>query len=195
MNPRLKVVDIKGRPLESHQSALDRLYREHNIPLRKFLKARMTLGQQELDDVVQEVFAKLAKLSKLTTILPPEHPQNYAYICRIANNLVINQKRHISVRHRYLEQERSSAGGDDAQQSQSPEDQLATREELRHVQQALLNMKPTWRHAFYLNRYKQMTYTEVAQNMGVTVKQVEKFIKQALIVVRRAMEKARRTEQ
>lgn len=186
-------MDLKGRPIENTSAALDRLYNDHHITLRKFLRARLAVGQ-ELDDIVQEVFAKLARMDDLVATLPPGEPRNGAYLCRMANNLVLNLERHKKVRRRYQEGEKVRLEQTEAAVV-GPETQAQSDEELKRVGNALLSMEPLHRQAFYLNRFKQKSYAEVAASMGVSVKKVEYYMKQALIALRRAMVNAEGSEQ
>lgn len=59
------IVDLtKRRQQKNDQKVLEHLFNEHHTPLRAFLKRRL-VPVDERDDVIQEVFARLAKMRDL----------------------------------------------------------------------------------------------------------------------------------
>lgn len=179
--------DARG---ESPKQALTRLYREHHVALRRFIKVRLGV-EEDREDIVQEVFARLAKIDDLAQLLPLDGEGNRSYLFRVANNLVINMARHRVVKESFLEGERRlQAGSIGSAVEVSTEKVVLAQEGLEQVRQAIARMKPAWRHAFLLSRYKQKSYAEIAQYMDVTVKQVEHYMQNALAVIRKSVEEA-----
>ena len=193
LTKKINVVGFPGKQRETQRQALDRLYSDHQLALRKFLRARLAVGQ-DLDDIVQEVFAKLARIDNLPQLLPIGAPGNVSYLLRMANNLVFNHERHKAVRRRHLEIEKSRIQRESASFDRTPEHITVVREELDRLRGVIAGMRPNWRQAFVLNRFKQKTYKEIAIFMGVSVKQVEKYMQQALVVIRRALCEAKEAE-
>ena len=189
---RGNVVDFRSVPPKAKRPILDRLYADHGAALRSYLGVRMG-GYNDVDDVVQDVFTKLANMDDLEGRLPKEERQLRAYIFQMANNHIINIYRHKDVRKRYLEQEQPQASlmGTD---ERGPERIVLAQKELDTVRDAIQRLPLLCRQAFILNRFKQKTYTEVAEHMGVSVKQVEKYMQKSLIAVRRVVKKLREAE-
>ncbi len=180
------VVDLSGRPRETREQVLERLFNEHRDALCAFLWVRLGVDQ-EVDDIVQDVFARLADLDDLPERLPPGNHSNRAFIFTIANNHVLNLEKHRQVRRRYVEQQTSAHNaGSDGLVEVSPEVVALAEQELERVKQVILKLRPNWRDAFILNRFKHWSYRDIAVVMGVSVKQVEKYMKHALVHVRRA---------
>lgn len=185
--PQSNVTSLHGMRGESSKQALTRLYREHHVALRRFIKVRLG-GGEDREDIVQEVFVRLAKIDHLARLLPEDGEGNRSYLFRVANNLVINMARHRAVKEAFLDDEKhrvtdSTVPGAGV----STEKIVLAQEGLELVRQAIAGMKPAWRHAFLLSRYKQKSYAEIAKYMDVTVKQVEHYMHNALTVIRKSV--------
>jgi RNA polymerase sigma-19 factor, ECF subfamily len=167
---------------ETRDQALERLYNAHLTDLRAFLQARTGLGE-ELDDIIQDVFTRLAKLDDLQQRLPPGDQRNLSYLFSMAHNRVVDLERNKSMRRGHLDTYQKEQDIQ-APQPQTPEQAVQAKQELERLKQVILGLKPKCRQAFMLNRFKFHTYREIAVKMGISVKQVEKYMKQALIKVR-----------
>ena len=188
MMPETKsnVVDLPGRRQETREQVLERLFKEHRAALCAFLRVRMD-RDAEMDDVVQEVFIRLARMKDLPERLSQGRESNRSFIIAIANNLVLDLEKSRRVRHRYADKVQAQAHDDDRVQSGTPETIAAARQELKRLRDVIMNLNPNWRKAFILNRFKHMSYREISVEMGVSVKQIDKFMKNALIQIRRAV--------
>ncbi len=182
---RNNVVDLSGRPQLTKKQLLDELYRAHSAALRSFLRARLGVAGNP-DDVVQEVFCKLATIpdAELHQKLPFGADSNRAFIFTVANNLVLNQERHENVKRKYRSEQQAQAEEQGDSLGITPETITASAESLRRVKTAIANLKPTWRRAFVFHRFKGYSYRDIAAEMDVSVKQVEKYIQNALYQVR-----------
>lgn len=183
---RANVVGIRSRPRETQEQACERLYIEHHRALRRFLAVRCGL-YNEIDDIVQEVFARLAQSIDLARRLPPADERNRSYLFVVANRVVINLERRRKLERRYICKQADAALGGHELASPSAEHVVAVRDDLESVRRAILELKPNWRRAFVSHRFRHMSYIEIAQEMGVSVKTVEKYIHCALAALRRAL--------
>ncbi len=188
------VVELTGKPRETREQVLDRLFREHGTALRGFLKARLGVNQ-ELDDMVQDVFAKLAKLDDLPERLHSENRSARSFIFTVANNLVLDVERSKTVRRKYLANLQQELTPEDALAIDSPEVIVLAREELEIIKKVIVNLRPVWRQAFVLNRFKHRSFTQIAEEMGISVKTVEKYMKKALTQIRNAAVDTAQVEQ
>ncbi len=180
------VVDLQQKRQETREQVLERLFNEHRTALRAFLIGRTGL-EQDVDDVIQEVFIRLSRLENLQERLPPGGRINIAYIFSVAHNLVIDMERSRAMQRSRLEQHRLEQT-DTSREAPAPEAIVLAGQELERVKSVILTMRPNWRRAFILNRFQFKTYREIAEVMGVSVKQVEKYMKSALIKIRDATE-------
>ena len=190
-SPKNNVIQMPNRLGETRDQALDRLFREHSAAVRAFLLVRLRVGQEELDDVIQEVFARVARMDDLLEKLPPENKSARSFLFSIANRLVVDMERRKVVRSRYLEQEAQRAAEERSADIVTPEDLVLAREDLELVKHVLAEMKPPWRQAFILSRLKHKGYQEIAEAMEVSRKTVEKYIGHALARMRDALLDAR----
>ena len=168
---------------ETREQALDRLFEEHAAALRRFVTARV-VGNLDIEDIVQDVYARLARMEALAEKLSPGNRSTRAFLLTMANRLVIDRERHHGIRRQHHEQLRLLQHRDD---SPSPERIMLARDDLDAVARAIEEMKPRWRRAFVLNRFSHMSYRDVARTMNVSPKTVEKYIGRALLHLRAAL--------
>ncbi len=190
------VVELNERQRETREQVLERLFKVHGSALRAFLCNRVK-SEAEADDLLQEVFVRLARLDDLSSRLARERSDSRSFIFTTANNLIVDQERRKAVRRHHQDAEREQAG--ETHLEVSPEAILVARQELSVVKQAILNLPPAWARAFTLSRFRHMSYKDIAQDMGLSVKVIEKYITRALIELRNAtrsdqIERAKGTE-
>ncbi len=176
---------------ESKQQVLERLFSEHGAALRSFLRGRLGLAG-ELDDIVQEVFLKLANIDNLCERMAAGRGNNRAFIFTVANNLVVDLERQKTVRRHYDESEKDNAGS--VTLEVTPETILVAEQELDIVKRTIMLLTPNCRQVFVLNRFKHQSYQQIADQMGVSVKQIEKYMSTALVKIRDAVYLAKGVE-
>jgi RNA polymerase sigma-70 factor (ECF subfamily) len=150
---------------------LGELYKAESHALVR-LVARRIGNPDDSRDVVQDVFVRLARLGDWTGVI--ERPQAYAR--RIAANIVRDRAKSAVRRSASLHlvaDEEMLAGPD-------PVDQLESRDLLRRLEGAMLRLRPKTREIFMAHRVEGLTYAEIAQRTGLSVKGVEKQMSKAL---------------
>ncbi len=178
-----KVVDIATWSRESREQTVDRLMREHGTALRGFLCARI-IAQQDVDDVIQEVFLKLTNMEDLKQRVSPQSGSNRAFILTLANNLMVDMERRQATQHHYRNEYQQELGN--PIDSISPEARAEAQQQLQQVKQAILDLPPKWRQVFVLSRFEHKSYQQIANMLGVSTKQIEKYMSKALVRVRAA---------
>ena len=68
---------------------------------------------------------------------------------------------------------------------------LETRDMLRRVETAVLRLRPRTREIFMAHRIEGLSYAEIAQRTGLTVKGVEKQMSKAIATLDRMLERDR----
>jgi RNA polymerase sigma factor (sigma-70 family) len=160
-----KLVSISSAdvPWESYSRALRSHFRRH------------LNSDVDLDDLVQEVFAKLAAL-------PTDHRVDYpiAYIFRIASNILIDRSR-----GRQHPLDHSVSLDSDGMFSARAE-----QEDWRHYQDleqildvALSTLSDKCRDAFILKRYHDMDTPQIAVQLQISQRMVQKHIANALVTI------------
>lgn len=183
---KANVVDF-GRHKETKKQVLERLFREHGSALRAFLRVRMVLANNDSDyeDLEQDVFIRLARMDDLEQRLPVDGEANRSFIIKVANNLILDLERQRKVRSDYLECHGQELKDADVIEV-TPEMEAQSECELEQAKGVLMAMRPRWRDAFILHRFGNKTYVEIAGSMGVSTKQIEKYISQAVKCLREA---------
>lgn len=168
------------RQRETREQVLERLFHEHGAALRAFLRVRLVAAASgEHEDVVQDVFMRLARMDNLARRLPPGKGSNRSFVIKVANNLILDLERQRKVRSEYLESHSEELKEEDVS-AISPDIEVQTRRELEQAKTVLMAMKPRWRDSFILHRFGNKSYAEIAVDMGVSAKQIEKYIAQAV---------------
>ncbi|MBV7255625.1 RNA polymerase sigma factor [Pacificimonas sp. WHA3] len=157
---------------------LEAAFRENRTILRKWLIGR--LGDvTDADDVLQSVYLRIWTYAETNEI---EHPR--ALIFKTATNLATNEL--VSRRRRYLRTSNAEADEVEAVRAvgPTPEEQSLLREDIQRALAEIGNLKPKVRRAFELSRLEGKTYAEIAGLLGVSESSVEKYIIEALRILR-----------
>jgi RNA polymerase sigma-70 factor (ECF subfamily) len=152
-----------------------RLFNEHFDPLRNYIYYRC--GDGELaTDIAQEVFMKLweKQLDK-----PPEELVGLLY--KMAKDAFISKYRRSKTEQEYI------ARPPDKNESQSPEDELRYKELKNSYEKALKEMPEIQREVFLMSRNEELKYQEIAERLELSIKAVEKRMKNALQFLRQAL--------
>lgn len=164
--------------------ALDALYRKYSEALRRFL-VRRRVKRDEVADIVQETYCRVLKSRELQTI---RHPR--AFLFQVASNVVLNAAKH-----------RRTVGEDDAIDDSSAEivdeqpsayRRLKAEQELAIVRAALAELPDTCREVFVLNRFESRSYSEIAQELDLSVSMIEKHVSHALSHLRKRLQRPAR---
>ncbi|MCV6605661.1 MAG: RNA polymerase sigma factor [Porticoccaceae bacterium] len=190
--PRKKsnVIGLNERRSETNSQVLERLFRDHGRALRTFLIGRVQ-AKEDLDDIIHEVFARLAKISNLAQKLAANRKDNRAFLFTSVNNYIIDQERRKVLERRYQREQQQQEGY--LVVELSPEKIASSSEELELIKSAIGRLPSTWRQAFILSRFDHLSYQQIADRMGISVKTVEKYITRALVQLRKVTAKAHKT--
>ena len=156
---------------------MDELISSYGTSLQRFLTRKLS-SPEDAADVAQDAYLRLYRLDH------PEQLDNArAFLFQVASNMAIDQLRRQTLHNRYLRSEQSIAAGNEAighRSAVSPEQIISSREKLAHIYHAVDQLPLKCRQAFLLHRSRGLSYSEISQEMGVSVSSVEKYILQAL---------------
>jgi RNA polymerase sigma-70 factor (ECF subfamily) len=149
-----------------------KFFDSHFKALRNYVYYRC--GDADLaSDITQEVFVKVwEKQLDLTT------GKAKALLMKIANDMVISAYRKLKSGQRFrdsLKMEESDL---------SPEENMVAGELQRKYEKALEDMNETHRVVFLLSRVDGLKYSEIAEQLGIGIKAVEKRMTNALEYLR-----------
>lgn len=157
------------------------------------LVLRMIGNQAEAEDLAQEVFVQVFKAigtfrgeSKLST-----------WIYRIAINLCKNRTKYLRVRHAGEQDELEAvaervpmgeATRANVAQVARPDEMMAGRQVERIVQQAILEIEPTFRECLVLRDVEELSYEEIGEITGLAPGTVKSRIHRARAMLKELVE-------
>lgn len=145
--------------------------------LRNFLFYKYG-NKDQADDLVQEAFIKLWQNC---SAVPLEKAKSYIYT--IANNSSLNVIAHQKV---VLQYEKNFSGFDKT--NENPEFILEEKQFKNKLLKAIENLNETQRVAFLMHRIDGKKYSEIADELNISVKAVEKRIHLALLELRKEID-------
>lgn len=142
--------------------------------LRNFLLYKFG-NEKQAEDITQEAFIKLWQNCK---DVPIEKAKSYVYT--IANNATLNIKAHEKVVLNYAKSKPNSNTT-----NENPEFLLEEAEFKSKLLNALANLNEIHRVTFLMNRIDGKKYHEIAEELNISIKTVEKRIHIALVELRK----------
>jgi RNA polymerase sigma-70 factor (ECF subfamily) len=149
-------------------------FKNHAKSVRNFLFYKYG-NKDQAEDLTQEAFIKLWQNC---AAVPLEKAKSYIYT--IANNSSLNEIAHQKV---VLKYEKNFSGTDKT--NESPEFILEEKQFESKLLKAIENLNETQRVAFLMHRIDGKKYSEIAQELNIGIKAVEKRIHLALLELRK----------
>ncbi len=164
------VKDLSGG--EFNLSTFKELFDQYFKQVKNFIYYK--LGDVDAaEDIAQECFVKVWENRQK---VKPESAKSYLYT--IANNLTINQLKRQKVIYKFLSRKSR------LEHNENPQFQMEMDEFDRHLQNAIASLSEKQRMVFLMNRIDNLTYAEIADQLGISVKAVEKRMTGALATLR-----------
>ncbi len=126
------------------------------------------------EDIVQETFMKLWDNR---SSIKPDTVKSLLYI--MASNTLKSHLRHQKVVFNFV----NTSPSDELDQ-ESADSAIRQKEMQQRLQQVLSAMPEKCREVFLLNRMDNLTYTEIADRLQLSVKAIEKRMHEALVFIR-----------
>lgn len=159
---------------------LGQLYRSHSAQLVSQLERR-TDCLETARDIAQESFVRFLTVPR-SARLALRRPE--AYLRRISTNLLRDWGRAQSLRRRAP----LSNEADLPQVNQVAV--LESRDTLRRLEAAMLKLKPKTREIFMAHRIDGLSYAEIAEQTGLSIKGVEKQMGKAIAMIDRLLDRS-----
>ncbi|MDH7976000.1 sigma-70 family RNA polymerase sigma factor [Sphingomonas sp. AR_OL41] len=151
---------------------LDVLFRDQHHALVRFF-TRYRASSDDARDLAQEAFLRFTDADRRApgTVARPE-----AFLRQIARNLLRNRARSAVRRH---DKDHCQA---DKEELAAPDEirRLEARDGLARLEAALHRLKPRTREIFLAHRLDGMSYAEIAEVTGMSIKGVEKQMSKAI---------------
>ena len=180
------IINLASQAKPVRTRLVEQLFDQHAQALRLFLRGR-SVPPDQVEDVVQELFARLMSVARLEEKMSDSTGSSRSYILTMANNLLVNRQRKQQLRNAYAAALRETDG--EQMDERTPERVVAAQLHLEAMKAAIMAMPVNWRVAFILQRFRNMSYEEIASHMGVQVKQVDNYIVRAMRRIRNTRRK------
>ena len=176
-NPEKRQWRDAGRPAQSE--LIERLFREHNEALVRFLLARLRSRQAALE-VAQEAYVRLLSLDQ-----PGAVSYLRSFLFKTAANLAVDRLRRDDVHARATETPLFREFTDD----RTPERAAAGAQEIQRLVELLSDLPPKCREAFILNRFHGLDFPAIAAEMKLSERMVRIYVVRALLFCRAQLER------
>lgn len=160
--------------------SIEQLYEAEAPRLLRYFQRR-TDDAHSADDLVQDVFVRLAGLPRLSDLANPA-----AYLQRIARNLVVDRSRRRKTRDIFYVPLDDWDGEVEATQEVT----MVAEDMLKLYERAMDELPERTRTIFLLQRVEGMTYRQIARKLDVTLWTVEHHMKRAIAHIDRVFEDA-----
>lgn len=151
-----------------NQDKFSLTYSQQFLRLLNFLRQKCQ-DTFEAEDIAQESFSKLWQNREKI-----EEGKETSFLFTIANNLFIDLRRKDAVKLRYIQNYRSVSN------TECPEYTYRTKEFSNHIENKLNSIPAKAKDVFMMNKVEKLTYAEIAEKIGLSVKSVEKRMAIAL---------------
>lgn len=151
----------------------------HERDLRRWLQRRLVAGE-DVEDIVQECYCRLAQLSDVTQIASPR-----AYFFTMARNLAHRQRRQARV---VRIEPITDAYAADLESDFPLQDRVAAgKQELDRVRSALSSLSERAQRIFIMRKVEGLSQKEIAAALGVTEAIVENEASRSLRAILRKL--------
>jgi len=157
---------------DSRDQGIARLFADSRQALSRYVR-RLVGSQSAADEIVQEAFLRVYNQPQAREPLRP-------YLFSVARNLASNSRRHDRIVNAFSAKDVASQL---IEAEQSPEDSLLADERLRLLNESIRNLPPQCRAAFALRMFQDRSYKEIAAQLGISARTVEKHIAAAVSVI------------
>jgi RNA polymerase sigma-70 factor (ECF subfamily) len=158
----------------SNAELVERLFRDHNEALVRFLLARLRSRQAALE-VAQEAYVRMLSLDE-----PGAVSYLRSFLFKTAANLAVDRLRRDDVHARATEAPLFHEFAD----TRTPERVVAGAQEIENLTRLVKMLPPKTRRAFILNRFYGLDLSVVADEMGLSERMVRTYVVRALLYCR-----------
>lgn len=158
------------RSLQSAASSIDRLYAEHHGWLRGWLRRRLD-NHGDAADLAQDTFVRVLRARSSGEIREPRQ-----YLVTIARGLVVDLFRRRAIERQYLD----LLAALPEPQAPSPETRALVIETLMELDAMLSGLGPRVRQTFLLSQCDGLTYPEIAEKLGISLRSVNNYMARAM---------------
>ncbi|WP_052417599.1 RNA polymerase sigma factor [Cellvibrio mixtus] len=172
---------ITGEPPPMPLTA-ENLYNTYRASLLKYLIGMLPGGRQDALEILHETYIRLLQHEDLERI--QQNPR--AYIFTIATNLVTDW-----LRRRHSRRQDFHDSFDELEfpcDEMTPIRALNWEQSLAQLKQALMGLPTLTRQIFLLSRFDELTYPEIARELNISTRTVERHMSSAFHALQQSLE-------
>ena len=147
--------------------------------LRRRLLRQCGTSFQEVDELIQEAFLRLARYEQQQSA-PIRDP--VGFLIDVAQRVHIDHLRHAAVVDRVLSREAMEVWSTCWTSGDTPEQEIEAHQLLERLVQRFAAANPQTQQVFLLHRFDGLTYAQIAQVLGVSTATVKRRLAEALLI-------------
>lgn len=148
------------------------MFVKYQTDLRRFVTLKFG-DVDEAEDIVQDAFHNFLRTESPETL---ENPRAYLY--QTAHNLALNRIRKRKHHDQYVAMDHNE------EEARSPERITSAEKDLTSVRNALQTLPKKCHQAFVMSRVEGKSYQTIADELGVSISSVEKYLMKAMHFLR-----------
>lgn len=153
----------------------------HEAAVRAWLK-RWTGRNQDIDDVIQEAYCRLAAMDDVTHVA-----NGRAYLFQTTRNIVLEQARRSKIVH--IDNVADMGSLSIVDEAPSMDRVASGARELQRVEELIEQLPPKCRHVFVLRRIHGVSQRDIGRMFGISQAAVEKQAARGLKLILSALER------
>ena len=165
---------------QSNNKAFDDLFHEYFKPLCAYCQYKFGLDIDVAKDVVHSAFINLLEAG----VTFSSESSSKAYLYKVVTNICLDLKRHEKIKQKHVEFFQKQGTNTDT----GNENLMAELKELQNdINKAIAELPDQMRKVFELSRNEGLKYTEIARQLGISIKTVETQMSRALVKLKQKL--------
>ncbi len=160
------------------------LARQHSQRLRQFLAKRLPHAEQDIPDLMQEIFLRLMRVRRIESIRSPQ-----AYLFTVAFHVMYQHKLSVATVPESVDVLDALADSE-AYAEEDPSILLDARQRLAKMDRALQQLPRNVQATLVLRRRYGYSLEEIAKELGVSRRMCKKYLEMAVAHFRHNFEKS-----
>ncbi|MEJ1964506.1 MAG: sigma-70 family RNA polymerase sigma factor [Gammaproteobacteria bacterium] len=161
-------------PVDDKQAFVADIARTHGTRLRQFLARKLRTAEQDIPDLVQEIYLRLMRVQHHEAIRSPQ-----AYLFTMAFHVIYQHRLSLAAVPEAVDILDALADSD-AYAEDDPAALLDARQRLAEMDRVLRQLPRNVHATFVLSRRYGYTLDEIAQHLGVSRGMVKKYLARAM---------------
>ena len=173
MAPASTGIDLGDGPADTtERDYVEQLFTKHRASLQRYLTRLVRL--EDAAELVQETYYRLLRHGSTVRL----EAMARAFLFHTATNLARDLKRRRKSHH--VDQHSDVEGQEIAQHHLGPDEQLVGEQTLATIERAIADLPADARTVFLLHRFRDLSYTQIAQTMNLSTRTVARKMAEAL---------------